>query len=71
MNLGDTLKRFSEERGKLIELARSLGGTFWTREADHTEYTPFTPLVMLPLFSRPMAPPRLSFRGETLPKGSC
>jgi uncharacterized damage-inducible protein DinB len=48
MDLNESLATFAAARAELLAAARAVADpTFWSREADHPEYTLYTPAVML------------------------
>jgi len=46
VDLDDALKRFTDDRRRLVARLRELPAEVWPREADHEEYTHYTLLIM-------------------------
>lgn len=46
VDLGDALKRFVEDRSRLVARLRDLPPEVWRREADHDEYSHYSVLIM-------------------------
>ncbi|HEX8291605.1 MAG TPA: DinB family protein [Pyrinomonadaceae bacterium] len=46
VDLGGALARFAEDRSRLVERLRQLPPDVWRREADHEEYSHYTPFIM-------------------------
>jgi hypothetical protein len=46
VDLEDALARFTEDRRRLVARLRELPAEVWRREADHSEYSRYTVLIM-------------------------
>jgi hypothetical protein len=46
VDLDDALARFADDRRRLVARLRELPPDIWRREADHPEYSHYTPLIM-------------------------
>ncbi len=47
MDLNKALEEFKHYRKKIIEMVSALEDNFWHKSSRHTEYTVFTPYIML------------------------
>ena len=46
MDLGESLRRYVDDRGRLVARLRGLSTSDWTRTAEHGEYSHYSVLIM-------------------------
>ena len=46
MDLGDSLKKYVDDRGRLVERLRRLSASDWNRTAEHGEYSHYSVVIM-------------------------